>query len=313
MNTARALAACIVLVPSMAWGADKVSDEPGAPIESDRTRAESNSVPSENAGENCADSIVRLKSGAYFKGNIIESIPDDHVKILLPDGSTRSEKTSDVAYAGPIKSDPQSGVQSPRNQNGNESTREGSKGKHHPDEVEIRVRSEAFGVRLWARNVDTDGDLVEVCRIPCRTHMVRGHYRFGMSKQDDEPYVTNAIVEIARDSTINVQWVSARSRRIGGWIVFGLGMGTGVSALAAAASMDATDEDSKSTRNLLYGASFAAFSVGALGLILGLNHDDRNILFLDDAREKQARGNTRDTLRVWGDIGPAGLQIAGQF
>jgi hypothetical protein len=49
-----------------------------------------------------SDDIVRLKSGALFRGTISELVPADHVEILLITGETRRFPMADVDYAGAI-------------------------------------------------------------------------------------------------------------------------------------------------------------------------------------------------------------------
>ncbi len=48
------------------------------------------------------DDVVRLKSGALFRGTISELVPGDHVEILLSTGETRQFPMLDVDYAGAI-------------------------------------------------------------------------------------------------------------------------------------------------------------------------------------------------------------------
>ena len=52
------------------------------------------------------DDIVRLKSGALFRGTISQLLPDDRVEILLTTGETKWFSMSDVDYAGALVSLP---------------------------------------------------------------------------------------------------------------------------------------------------------------------------------------------------------------
>ena len=155
-----AVGLCGFLCTAQAKGADKVAND-GA----DSGRADASETANKSTGETAVrdsgkegpESIVRLKSGAFFRGTIVEMIPNDHVTIHLIDGSNRTEQMSDVAYAGSFLDDPESDSAKAKKSSAKPKH---SRTKHAPNSDEVIVRARSGGVRTYT--LGTSGGLLFV-------------------------------------------------------------------------------------------------------------------------------------------------------
>jgi hypothetical protein len=221
---------------------------------------------------------------------------------------------SEVTYAGSLKADPEGALPGPDEHSTAKSNSKPSRSRRHSNEVLVHARSEVFGLKLWAQNVDRDGDLEEICQIPCKAHLARGHYHFALSQSDGKPYAFEEVLQLNGDTTLRAEWKSAQGRRIAGWITFGLGVSAGLGTLSAAIVTSNSDvQGTKDTSAILYGASAIFFALSAGGVVLGLSSDYRKISLEEKSQETLGSRRSKDNLKVWGAVGPYGVQILGQF
>jgi hypothetical protein len=176
--------------------------------------------------------IVKLKSGAMYRGTISELVPDDHVEIVLVSGQTKRFPLADVDYAGP---DNRAAPAAPPAQGGVVSG-------EAPPERAARLAFRAEGddrITLHQVTGSTYGVVVGyrmfggweghsfkmLCTAPCATRLEPSTYEFALSRGEGRPVITSRVEVPPGPSTLQASYTSRARLRAGGIAVLVMTVG----------------------------------------------------------------------------------------
>jgi hypothetical protein len=171
---------------------------------------------------------VRLKNGSVYRGTITESVPKDHVDLLLANGQTKRFAAADIASAGPAATPQGPGVgqdipSAPVHVEGSQ------------EDLQLLIRSGqiqgvSYGfhgaVGMVAHAYDT------VCTAPCDVQLPIGQQRLALSYHGGAAIDSEDPVEIRGPSTLHTYYDSRVAIRVAGYIVGVAGVITGLVLVA---------------------------------------------------------------------------------
>lgn len=196
--------------------------------------------------------IVRTREGGMLRGTIIESVPNERVEILLPNGQSRTVKMSDVAYAGPASADPGATTSAPAPappppqapppaapvvMPANSATID-------TGTVRLELAAAQSGLTFhrkvgtsqgtghgWVFAGKSSGPITmaietdhfeRLCTAPCAAELPRGTYRLGLSVGDGDVIAADQALDLNGDLRLHGRVTSYAGVRIAGWAI-GLG------------------------------------------------------------------------------------------
>jgi hypothetical protein len=230
--------------------------------------------------------IVRLRSGAFLRGTVVEHDPAGQT-VIRTDTGVRTVSGADVVYAGPVAGDPGNvaPISSPASSAAPPPATSASV-QAKTDEL-IHFRAFAPGVRYFVLPVSKpDGEGMRfVCTAPCDPPLERGAYRVSLAAGDRGPYLVRDNVELVPGSTIEGRILDRRNTRLFGW---GL---AGVSLIPTLGGLLATAFGKGNVRTLgPVVAIGGAAGVGA-GLLISRAQDIAEVNPVEPAKpSKSARG-----------------------
>jgi hypothetical protein len=210
--------------------------------------------------------IVRTKDGGVLRGTIIESVPNERIEILLPNGQSRTVMMAAVEFAGPAHGDPQAPAapavwRTPA-----------------LETVRLELKADQPGV-TFHRHVGTSqgygprsgyvvlDNFEPLCTAPCTAHLPAGTYRLGLSTSDDNS-VLPAPKQLALNGkvTLDGRIASNAGIRVAGWVV------TLASLVGGLILANQSDKRCDGTYSCVttYPNRGAGATVGAMGMAVGV-------------------------------------------
>lgn len=166
---------------------------------------------------------IRLRSGAVFRGQVLEYEPSSRAVLRMHDGSSRTFGGEDIVSltlaaeplptAGCAEAMPQAVAASE------------SPAVHAEPRLTVRGWP---GYLVYAREV-TQGKPAELCASDCNVSLPSGDYYFGVAKPGRPVVEAANPVSIRESSRVEVLPESHQASRIGGAVVLGAGLGLGAS------------------------------------------------------------------------------------
>src|SRR6266508_3122062 len=220
---------CIVLISRLLYAADPPAS-PSAPPTSSAS-APAAASPAEKGPPD----VVTLNDGGMLRGTIIELVPKQHVRIMLPDGETRRVPMDRVSYAGPAAGRPSQApasapppanrplvsVRSPEAQLHLTAAEPNVTFYLRTGQAPFRAVGYSFGRHGGPTVVGGISVLYEpICTAPCDATMASGTYRLALSKDAGVPIAADeAVVLKAGTNELRGTYTSYQGTRTAGWIV----------------------------------------------------------------------------------------------
>ncbi len=218
--------------------------------------------------------VVRLKDGSFFRGTILELVPNDHVDLLLPSGEKRRFPMTDVATAEPgAGATPATAPPSPP-----------APAAPTAGADTVRVHFEAADPDMRLLRTVRYGELAGaprgyqvVCTTPCDASLPRGATDLALATASGRPVETEKPIVVEGVSTLRGSIASHRSTRIAGAVTLGATLlaGAGIFTWGLAEEEDDCDQANGSNgcsrhvaRN--WGIVAAGGAILAVGLAVGI-------------------------------------------
>jgi hypothetical protein len=186
--------------------------------------------------------VVRLKSGAVFKGEIAEQIPGEYVVIKLITGDVRKIPMAEVEYAGPQESAKPTARVSTK-----VSTNETQAKVHFTTEKKtLTVHQEVAKSRgtFWAgysTGTISSESFRRICTLPCTASLPKGKQPLALSLDDGFPVSVDEHVDISGPTYLQARYTSNSGVRLAGWVI---GIGSVLTGLLVLISPDIYMNDS---------------------------------------------------------------------
>jgi hypothetical protein len=216
--------------------------------------------PAQVAPAPIAPDVVRLKSGAFVRGTIVEHDPGRKT-VLQTDAERRTFEAAEIAYAGPATRDPFVGSTVP---------------VLPPDANPVQLRSTEGRLSFYLYTTsfavgDVDGGVQArafrpLCTAPCAVMLAPGSYRMALSLGDSPPLLTRGNVLVGQRTTLTGTLVSRWGTRAAGVL---LAIAGGVLLIPTIVYAPREDSDKRLVvaGGILGGASFIT------GLVLAVTDD----------------------------------------
>ena len=175
--------------------------------------------------------IVRTKDGGMMRGTIIESVPNQRVDIMLPNGQTRTVTMTDIVYAGPASADPSAAppVAAPSPP----SPKASSGPIIHAPTVRIELKGDQDGLTFHQMNGSSRGFArgglagteietthhQRLCSVPCEVELPRGTYQFGLTLGGSRVLETGAEFALNGNARLHGRIESRGGVRLTGWMI----------------------------------------------------------------------------------------------
>jgi len=218
--------------------------------------------------------IVRLASGAEYKGQIAERVPDSHVVIVTLTGEVKRFEWTEVAFAGPaaagVASAPASDAVVPEAVTS------------VPPAVPTAQAAPAGGVLLqlqanregilWLAHRQADPLSRTLCMGPCQAKLEPGVYRLGLSTGSRDAVWHEGAFDIKQDSAWSGTYKSRRGSRIGGGVILGGGLLAAIPLIIAGANQQKVCDSVMDLGESCEDAGVSGVGKGmmAAGLIVGV-------------------------------------------
>ena len=132
------------------------------------------------------------------------------------------------------------------------------------------------GVAFYAENAS--GQLERLCLAPCSTRLDgRQHLHLGLDGDDPEPADESVI--LSPGSIVEGEYASRSSTRAAGWIIFGIGFGSGVATIATGMGVASNggDDERATGSAIIAGGAITLVVSTVMGLVMGLQSDDAHV------------------------------------
>lgn len=180
--------------------------------------------------------IVRLRSGAFLRGTVVEHDPAGQTVIRTETG-LRTVSGADVVYAGPVANDPGAGS-TPAPTTAPSMVVPATSASAAPGmDKQVHFRAFAPNVRYLVSSVskpETEG-LRYVCTAPCEAPLDRGAYRVALATGTRGPYLVRDNVELVPGSTVEGRILDRQNTRLFGWGLAGVSLIPTIGGLFATA------------------------------------------------------------------------------
>ncbi len=241
------------------------------------------SVPTPAFAEVAAHDVVRLENGAIYRGTITELVPGDHVIILLLNGESRTFTMSEVTFAGVEPQQAAPAVQaSPAPSPAPAVEEQRIRVSFQANRTDLTIHrvsrstefafSSGFGVvanNAYSRFRAASYEQIGVT--PCETELEPGAHVFTVTLGRHRHELDS--ISLTQDTTLVLDYESRRTRRIAGWLTFGLGIATGM-ALSIAGLAQSIADINPNPKWALSAPGFVIVGVSTVvGLVLGLQRD----------------------------------------
>lgn len=172
-----------------------------------------------------APDVVRLKSGAIYKGTISELVPGDHVEIVVLAGEKKRFAFSEVEYAGADKA---AAAPASAPEGGATLAFRGT-----PDLTLHVVTGSSYGVVTGYRisGISEEHSFKSLCTAPCTAQLAPGTYELALSSGDGKPIIARRVVVPSGPSQLNGEYSSRAGLRTAGIVVLIAGLGTGLTLM----------------------------------------------------------------------------------
>jgi hypothetical protein len=244
-------------------------------------------LPAMAAGHGTPD-VVTTRSGASYRGTIIEQVPGDHTSILLPNGETRVIPASEIVTGLPAlpaqqEERPAQPTTSVVMLGIGDTT---PKTSHGPPAL-VKFESDEPGLTVYRRMDDGFGSgsvaltttgspavsaaslsrFTPICTAPCAMEIPTGTTALGIGKGPMPAIPASEVLALNGPATVDVSMTDRSSMRHAlGWVSFaGLLAGTGM-VLGSLAKKPSEDEGFSSKDAVLA----AGIGAAGVGLVAGL-------------------------------------------
>ena len=212
-----------ILVLVLALGAPRMALAQAAAVA--EARVASVSLPAEL-------DTVRLRDGAAYRGVISEVVPGSHVLLVLATGSVHRFEASDVVYAGRSDRDePMLSEKQAKPSGDAQATRPQPEAPVSSESLSLILRAPPT-VAFVGTSLDTGSSRpARLCSGDCVERVSPGRYRFALAQGLGAPVAAPGTFELSRTDVLEASYHSARSQRVGGAVVLGVGIPVGLYAL----------------------------------------------------------------------------------
>lgn len=180
-------------------------------------------TPSASAQTGVGD-VVRTLDGGMYRGTIVESVPNDHVTLLLPSGESRRFASGEILSSGPVDATPPPPTEVATADSGRMPT-----SVTNSTPVRLRITSPVEGNTLLLQTGVGAGAVAggtaiivqfdRVCLAPCTATIPVGNHRFVVEDSRGRQRATPAPVLIDRDGELEISTESRRRLRIRRWMI----------------------------------------------------------------------------------------------
>lgn len=180
--------------------------------------------------------VVRLVSGAEYKGQIAERVPDSHVVIVTMVGETKRFAWSEVAYAGYVEPRIVAEMAPDTTPLVTPVTPVAAPGMPvdlgpAPGLVRLGLQSSPPGITWHAE--DSARRRRTLCMAPCTADLTPGLYRLGLSASGRPTVWLPASKRVEGNASWRGDYHSKRGSRIAGAVILGVGVPVGLITLFA--------------------------------------------------------------------------------
>jgi hypothetical protein len=122
------------------------------------------------------------------------------------------------------------------------------------------------------------GQVERLCLAPCTTSLT-GEQRLRLGLDGDDPEAAPERVLLSPGSVIEGEYASRSSTRIAGWIIFGIGFGSGVATIATGMGIASNggDDERATGAAIIAGGAITLLVSTVMGLVMGLQSDDAHV------------------------------------
>ncbi|MDB4984917.1 MAG: hypothetical protein JWN04_95 [Myxococcaceae bacterium] len=176
---------------------------------------------------------VRLRSGALFRGTLLEWEPSSHAVLQLHDGSIRRFEIAEIAD---VTSQTEAAPFAPRTERPvaleRAATAMTPPALLPENHVRLTVMT-SYEDALFVRGPGEESAR-RVCAGSCVASIPKGQYVLGLARADGEPLMAKTTTQIDRDMHVQGAIYSARAARIIGGSILGVGIPLGAFLLGSA-------------------------------------------------------------------------------
>lgn len=253
--------------------------------------------------------VVRLASGAEYKGQIAERVPESHVVIVTLTGEVKRFEWTEVAFAGPaaavVASAPTPDAVVPEAVTSVPAA--GPTDQAVPaGGVLLQLQANREGI-LWLAHRQADPHSRTLCMGPCQAKLEPGVYRLGLSTGSRDAVWHEGAFDIKQDSAWSGTYKSRRGSRIGGGVILGGGVLAAIPLIIAGANQQkacgSVMELSQSCEDT--GVNGVGKGMMAAGLILGVAAAVTGIALMSRKDQATIRPNDGAGVAVGGPSKPA--------
>lgn len=228
----------------------------------------------DGASSTPAVDVVRLASGAEYKGQIAERVPESHVVIVTLTGEVKRFEWTEVAFAGPAAAVvsapvpaaapvPQATAPVPPTAALDQAVPAGG--------VLLQLQANREGI-LWLAHRQADPLSRTLCMGPCQAKLEPGVYRLGLSTGSRDAVWHEGAFDIKQDSAWSGTYKSRRGSRIGGGVILGGGLLAAIPLIIAGANQQKACDSVMDLPESCEDAGVSGVGKGmmATGLIVGV-------------------------------------------
>lgn len=248
-----------------------------------------------------ANDIVRLKSGASFRGALVEHDPRGRT-LLQTDQGTRDFDSNDVAYAGPSAGDPSVVVTAPPVATTSAvpattapaapttaaATATAPPASSAPpavtgDAIQLNATTPGVQFHVLGGPAPATGGARALCVAPCNIELPAGTYRMALSRGLEPPLTVQQDVDVRSGGTLEATYGNHKSARVGGVMLIVAGSIVTLAGLGGLAGSGASSK-ALGSLGLLSGAG------GLVGGILLVRRHDEAFIRSAEADHVAPRG-----------------------